>query len=96
MVPHTFPSTLGGNGYQQMVIYKLASLTGLTRWIDYIPVKTSGTQGILNSYDGNMYVNVLGSITGKQAWLDYIPAYEDAAATTAWEVNSSGYIPIYA
>jgi hypothetical protein len=96
MVPQTFPSTLGGNGYRQMVIFKLSSLTGLTRWIDYIPVKTSETQGILNSYDGNMYVNELGSITGRQAWLDYIPAYEDASATDAWQVSANGYIPIYA
>jgi hypothetical protein len=96
MVPQTYPSTLGGNGQRQMVVYKLSSLTGLKRWSDYIPVKTSLTAGQLNSYDGNIYANVLGSITGKQAWLDYIPVYEDTAATAAWQVSANGYIPIYA
>lgn len=96
MVPQTYPSTLGGNGQRQMVVYKLSSLSGLKRWADYIPVKTSAVAGILNSYDGNIYANVLSSITGKQAWLDYVPVYEDASATAAWQVSANGYIPIYA
>ena len=96
MVPQTYPSTLAGNGERQMVVFKLTTLTGLRRWADYIPVKTSVTAGRLNSYDGNIYANVLGSTTGKTAWLDYIPVYEDTSATAAWQVSANGYIPIYA
>jgi hypothetical protein len=91
MVPQTFPSVNG-----KMVVYKIATTTGLARWSDYIPVKTAGSPGQLNSYSGNIDASVLGSITGKKAWIDYIPVYEDAAATKAWLVSADGYIPIYA
>ncbi len=91
MVPQTFPSVDG-----KMVVYKLASITGLARWSGYIPVKTAGSPGQLNSYSGNIYASVLGSVTGKKAWIDYIPVYEDASATKPWLVSADGYIPIYA
>lgn len=90
MVPQTFPSVNG-----KMVVFKLSSLTGLSRWIDYIPVKTAVSPGILNSYDGNMDADILVSASGKKAWIDYIPVYEDAAATKPWLVSADGYIPIY-
>ena len=90
MVPQTFPSTNG-----KMVVFKITDLTGLTRWSDYIPVKTAGSPGILNSYSGNIDANILGSVSGKKAWIDYIPVYEDASATKAWLVSADGYIPIY-
>jgi hypothetical protein len=90
MVPQTFPSNNG-----KMVVFKITTLTGLRRWSDYIPVKTAGSPGILNSYDGNIDADILGSTTGKKAWIDYIPVYEDASATKAWLVSADGYIPIY-
>ena len=89
MVPQTFPSVNG-----KMVVFKLSSLTGLTRWSDYIPVKTALTLP-KNSYSGSMDAEILVSTTGKKAWIDYIPVYEDAAATKAWLVSADGYIPIY-
>ena len=89
MVPQTFPSVNG-----KMVVYKLASITGLARWSGYIPVKTAETLP-KNSYDGSIDADVLVSVTGKKAWIDYIPVYEDAAATKPWLVSADGYIPIY-
>lgn len=90
MVPQTFPSANG-----KMVVFKITNLTGLTRWSDYIPVKTAGSPGILNSYSGNIDAEILVSVSGKKAWIDYIPVYEDASATKAWLVSADGYIPIY-
>lgn len=89
MVPQTFPSVNG-----KMVVFKLSSLTGLTRWSDYIPVKTALTLP-KNSYDGSIDADILVSTTGKKAWIDYVPVYEDTAATKAWLVSADGYIPIY-
>lgn len=90
MVPQTFPSNNG-----KMVVFKITNLTGLRRWSDYIPVKTAGSPGILNSYSGNISADILVSASGKKAWIDYIPVYEDASATKAWLVSADGYIPIY-
>ena len=97
MIPQCFPTVPDLDDNQNlMVVYKLSSVTGLTRWSDYIPVKTAGVAGQKNSYSGQMYVFVLSSITGKQAWKDYIPVYEDSSATKAWLCSADGYIPIYA
>jgi hypothetical protein len=89
MVPQTFPSVNG-----KMVVFKLSSLTGLSRWSDYIPVQTAETLP-KNSYDGSIDAEILVSTSGKKAWIDYIPVYEDAAATKPWLVSADGYIPIY-
>lgn len=98
MIPHTFPTTVDGTTrLSEMVVYELASIVGLTRWVDYIPVKTVATsstaQGTTNS-GGYQPVNVLGSTAGLTAWINYIPVYQDAAATEAWTCSSSGYIPV--
>lgn len=80
-----------------MVVYKIVDTTGLTRWIDYIPVKysTDETEKV-NSYNNNatLLVSELLSTTGKQAGLDYIRVYEDVTATVRWTDNANGYIPI--
>ena len=91
MIPTTYPSTNG-----KMVVYKLSSISGKTRWSDYIPVVTQLTEGEKNSYNGTINVSVLSSITGKTAWIDYVPVYEDASATKPWLCSSDGYIPVYA
>ena len=91
MIPTTYPSTNG-----KMVVYKLSSVSGQTRWSDYIPVVTQLTEGEKNSYNGTINVSVLSSVTGKQAWIDYVPVYEDASATKPWLCSSDGYIPVYA
>ena len=97
MIPQCFPTVPDVDDSQNLaVVYKLSSVSGLTRWSDYIPVKTATTGIKKNSYDGQLYVNVLLSTTGKQAWKDYIPVYEDSSATKAWLCSADGYIPIYA
>ena len=99
MIPQTFPSVLDSSNRTQMVIYMLPSITGLTKWIDYIPVKSSPGEGdltLINRYEANgyIYTTTLSDITGKQAWKDYIPVYIDSSANTAWSNNNDGYIPM--
>lgn len=94
MIPRTFPSTFASNGQQQMVVYFLTSVAGLQRWTDYIPVKlTQG--GSENTYDNNGYIDV--TVVGRSAtdipFKDYVPVFLDDAATDAWQVNSTGFIP---
>jgi hypothetical protein len=58
-----------------MVVDVITDLTGLVRWVDYIPVKqTAASPHIPNSYDvdGAMELDVLGDTTGLQAGLDYM------------------------
>jgi hypothetical protein len=96
MIPHTYPTVLDTtNNTRQMVVFYLSSVSGLVRWLDYIPVKESPLASPeLNSFNTNgaIYVTGLSSTTGKQAWLDYVPVYEDSSATDAWSVNALGYI----
>jgi hypothetical protein len=98
MVPRTFPSTYETvNGETRMVVFFLSSVSGLTKWVDYIPVKFPmlETQDS-NSYnnDGVVLVDPLSSTTNKQAWIDYIPVFVDANDTAAWRVDANGYIPV--
>lgn len=100
MIPQTFPSTQDAvTGVREMVTFPLVSVAGLTRWIDYIPVKTVATsaskQGTTD-IGGYQPVSPLGSISGLMAFKDYVPTYEDAAATVAWECSAVGYIPVAA
>jgi hypothetical protein len=98
MVPRTFPSVYNTpNGSTSMVVYEITDLTGLTRWVDYIPVQYSADNSIPNSYDNNgaLYVSALGSVSGLQAGKDYIRIYVDNAATKKWTISSDGYIPVF-
>lgn len=100
MIPRTYPSSVSPiTGRTQMVVYFLSSITGLQRWVDYIPVKwaSSATAAIIeNSTDTNGALNVdsLSSTTGKQAWVDYVPVYADTSATDSWQVSGVGYLPV--
>lgn len=98
MIPHTFPTIGdGANDAPVMPIYKIASIVGLSRWSDYIPVKTVTSDFSVHfttNAGGYQPVYVLASTTGKVAWVDYIPCYEDAAATVPFVCSASGYIPI--
>lgn len=98
MIPRTFPSTFATNGQQQMVVYVLPSIAGLTAWIDYIPVKgvTTESATLENTYANGGYqvVDSLESLTGLQAWLDYIPVYEDASYNKPWSTDAGGYVPV--
>lgn len=99
MVPRTYPCTyLTANGKQQMDVYFLSSVTGLERWKDYIPVKSSSAVTVKeNSYDndGVILIKDIGSTYQKQAWKDYIPVFIDSSATDAWKVDSDGFIPTF-
>lgn len=94
MIPRTFLSTYAVNGQQQMVVAFLDNITGLTRWVDYIPVKLA-QGGRENSYDNNGFIDV--AVVAKSLtsvpFKDYVPVYADTAATDAWQVNFTGYIP---
>lgn len=98
MVPRTFPSVYNtANGSTAMVVYEITDLTGLTRWVDYIPVKYSPDTDTPNKYDNNgaLYVSALGSVSGLQAGVDYIRVYVDNAATKRWTISADGFIPVF-
>lgn len=99
MIPRTFPSSVASlNGATQMIVYFLPSVTGLTRWVDYIPVQystvnTSTTENTYNQ-DGYIPVTSLSDITGMTPFKEYVPVYVDTAATDVWKVNITGFIPV--
>jgi hypothetical protein len=98
MVPQTFPSTYEtANGQQRMVVFFLSSVSGLEKWVDYIPVKFATLEAQENnSYNNNgvILVDPLSSTTNLQEWKDYIPVFADATADNAWTVSSDGFIPV--
>jgi hypothetical protein len=96
MIPRTYPTVYSTpNGRQEMVIHVLSSVVGLTKWIDYIPVKEITTPTTLNAYDNDdaILVSPIASIVGKQAWKDYIPVFL-VTTGVAWSSNNDGYIPV--
>lgn len=97
MIPHTYPTTRDGAGESRMRVSFLASVTGLTRWVDYIPVKTvawtTADKGTTNA-NGFMPMERVATTTGLRAFADYVPVYEDAAATLPHNSGPSGYIPV--
>lgn len=98
MVPRTFPSTYQtANGETRMVVFFLSSVSGLRKWVDYIPVKfTMLETQVNNSYNNNgvILVDPLSSTTNRQAWVDYVPVFVDANDTAAWRVDANGFIPV--
>lgn len=99
MIPRTFPSIyVTPNGQTAAVVELITNTTGLTRWIDYIPVQFVTADSVkANTYenDGALLVDQLLSTSGKQAGIDYIKVFEDLTTTTPWSSNTNGYIPIY-
>ena len=99
MIPRTFPSIyVTPNGQTAAVVELITDTTGLTRWIDYIPVQFVTADSVkANTYenDGALLVDQLLSTSGKQAGIDYIKVFEDLTTTTPWSSNANGYIPIY-
>jgi hypothetical protein len=80
-----------------MVVFFLSSISGLIRWVDYIPVKTVvAADAVENTTDGGgcLKVDTLSATAGLQAWVHYVPVYEDASATDAWQCSGVGYLPI--
>lgn len=77
-------------------VFSLASLVGLTRWVDYIPVKEV-TPGRANSYDNDGCVSVtkLASESGSTRWVDHIPVGVVADAdSNMWRTDNTGFIPV--
>lgn len=95
MIPTTYPTTMIGAEERQVVVRFLSSVTGLTRWVDYIPVRRSSfVTPALHSYnlDGALSFVISNSSTEKD-WIDRVPVYEDPTATVAWGTGNDGYIP---
>lgn len=98
MIPRTYPSTFDATGASQMTVIFLSSVTGLTAWVDYIPVQQvlSPLPEKAGTYDLNGFTNVapLAVTIGAVAFRDYIPVYNDAAATKPWSTDVGGFIPV--
>jgi hypothetical protein len=99
MIPATYPSVVDENNRTLMVVSLLSDITGLTKWVDYIPVKPPADNTLLSvantfANNGFLLVDILEDDTDKQAWEDYIPVYLDESATDTWSTDASGYIPM--
>jgi len=78
-------------------IFALASKTGLTAWVDYLPVKevidiARNTTAASGSFVAS---SILSSITGLTKWTDYTPVFVEAGATVPWSTDATGYIPFF-
>lgn len=96
MIPRTYPSIEAVNKQRQIIGFYLTSVTGLTKWVDYIPVKLVQSEPAKeNSYNNDGYVPVLSlsSVTGLVPFKDYVPMFVDNSATDAWATSIAGYIP---
>jgi len=98
MIPHTYPSILNtATNSREMVVKFLTSVTGLHRWVDYIPVSYVAAYAREGSYDNNGFIPIRLVDEGgyvKTPFLDYVPVFLDTAATDTWQVNAVGYIPV--
>lgn len=96
MIPRTYPSIVE-NGLTKMIVHFITDVTGMKRWVDYVPVKTV-TPSLANR---NTY-NTGGAITSvavatslsNVAWKDYVPVFNDPTAFVPWTTNNDGYIPL--
>ena len=88
----------GDQDPQQMVIFPLSDITGLRRWVDYIPVEyVTYIESKKNTYDddGFRWVFVLGSTTGLTAWVHYTPVYVlDGPDEDEGRYDDTGWIPV--
>lgn len=76
-------------------VYALSSVTGLKKWVDYLPVKvqTSHTAASIGTYNDNgaLLVEPLASVAGLTAWVDYTPVYV-VADTNGYSYDDDGYL----
>lgn len=100
MKPVGFPDVFDTNSRKAATVYYVTSPNPLKRWktdIDgFIPVKEVASPTRYNSFnsDDAIAVVAIASVAGLIPWIHYIPVYVDAAATTPWQTNDEGYIPI--
>lgn len=99
MIPKTFPSVyVTANGQTAAVVQIITDTTGLTRWVDYIPVQFITDESyVANRYDNNGYILVdhQQDLTNKQAGKDFIRIFADYSTTKRWSTDNAGFIPVY-
>jgi hypothetical protein len=96
MIPRSYPSVYDSpNGRTNMVVAVLEDVNGLSKWIDYIPVKEVEEPAKINSYNlaDAMSVTVLDSVVNKKKWIDYVPVFA-VESGVVWSTGNSGYIPV--
>lgn len=96
MLPVCSPSDANGN----TKVFELASISGLTQWVDYIPVQVVVENTLVaetTEPGGYRKVNSLASDSGLVAWKDYIPVWIVSGRTRPWNTDdTNGYIPMFA
>jgi hypothetical protein len=99
LIPKTFPSVyVTANGQTAAVVQIITDTTGLTRWVDYIPVQFITDESyVANSYNNNGYILVdhQQDLTNKQAGKDFIRIFADYSATKRWSTDNAGFIPVH-
>lgn len=72
--------------------------TGLTEWVDYLPVQAVvevGEKAYLYENDGHIPVDTLASTAGMTEWVDYIPVVTVEGRTERWSSTAGeGFIPV--
>lgn len=86
----------GDPATERKIVFVLSDLTGLTRWVDYIPVgEVPGCDAGRYEENGCWAVQALSSTTGKVAWVDYIPVGEVSEDELGkWRYENNGWIPV--
>lgn len=86
MIPQTFPSRVDSTTNQTIwQVNVVLDVTGLKRWVDYIPVQIDATNDNKNSYGNNDVMLVEQNSAGTRVF---------AEGTVRWSANEDGYIPI--
>jgi hypothetical protein len=81
-------------------VYALSSVSGLRKWVDYIPVAVPEGEvaaSDVGSYNdsGCLHTTGLSSVSGLRAWVDYTPVYVvTATAGKQWRTDDDGWIPV--
>lgn len=91
----------GGSGDPepaQLAVHALSSVSGLQRWVDYIPVQyVTFIEAKKNTYDddGFQWVLNVSDVSGLVPWVDYTPVYivSDPASGKA-RFDDDGWIPV--
>jgi hypothetical protein len=93
----TIPVT--STGWRNIKVFELSSVTGLIRWVHYIPVQFPASVPT-NEYDrvdpnGAVTCTVLSSTAGLVQWVDYVPVFLTSdPASGKWRFDANGWIPL--
>ena len=71
----------------------LSDVTGLTEWLDYLPV-VEETSGTARTYDdgGHLVSTSQSANPAGTAWVDFIPVFV-VSRSTPYSTDADGYIP---